>query len=167
MIIFQPIRKILYFYDRINYYIMFISIASISLIVFVNVILRYFFSYSLSWSIEVPLYLMIWSAGVGSRAALKSGDFIKFDYLQNKILVDKPRLFYGLRVFILLIMCIYLVYVIIYGVHLCISVYRHLTPMLQISMSIPYSAIPFGAFLMLITLFEEMFDMVAQQGDER
>jgi TRAP-type transport system small permease protein len=55
--------------------------TAIFLIVITTVITRYGFNYVLSWSEEVPRYLLIWVSFLGAAACVDLRDHIAFDYL--------------------------------------------------------------------------------------
>lgn len=55
--------------------------AAIFAIVIVTVVTRYGFNYVLSWSEEVPRYLLIWVSFLGAAACVDLRDHIAFDYL--------------------------------------------------------------------------------------
>jgi len=129
------------------------------LVIFINVVSRYFFYRAYPWVEEFSLFTMIWTAGIGARPALKSGDFIKFSFLEEKIYKVNIKLYYLLIIIILLLMLLFLFYTFIFGIQLSISVYRQLSPMLRIPMSIPYAAIPFGSFIMLLTIIEKLLSL--------
>ena len=57
--------------------------AIFAIIVF-TVITRYGFNYVLSWSEEVPRYLLIWISFLGAAACVDLRDHIAFDYLLNR-----------------------------------------------------------------------------------
>jgi TRAP-type C4-dicarboxylate transport system permease small subunit len=58
--------------------------AAIFAIVIVTVITRYGFDYVLSWSEEVPRYLLIWVSFLGAAACVDLRDHIAFDYLYKR-----------------------------------------------------------------------------------
>jgi TRAP-type C4-dicarboxylate transport system permease small subunit len=58
--------------------------AAIFAIVIVTVITRYGFNYVLSWSEEVPRYLLIWISFLGAAACVDLRDHIAFDYLYKR-----------------------------------------------------------------------------------
>ena len=67
--------KILEYYDRlldwiriIIKYVMLVMATAIFLIILFTVFSRYLFNYVLSWSEEVPRYLLVWIAFLGSSA---------------------------------------------------------------------------------------------------
>ena len=58
--------------------------AGIFAIVIVTVVTRYGFNYVLSWSEEVPRYLLIWISFLGAAACVDLRDHIAFDYLYKR-----------------------------------------------------------------------------------
>jgi TRAP-type C4-dicarboxylate transport system permease small subunit len=58
--------------------------AAIFAIVIVTVVTRYGFNYVLSWSEEVPRYLLIWISFLGAAACVDLRDHIAFDYLLKR-----------------------------------------------------------------------------------
>ena len=58
--------------------------AGIFAIVIVTVVTRYGFNYVLSWSEEVPRYLLIWISFLGAAACVDLRDHIAFDYLYRR-----------------------------------------------------------------------------------
>ncbi len=58
--------------------------AAIFAIIIVTVVTRYGFSFVLSWSEEVPRYLLIWVSFLGAAACVDLRDHIAFDYLLKR-----------------------------------------------------------------------------------
>ena len=58
--------------------------TAIFVIIVVTVITRYGFNYVLSWSEEVPRYLLIWISFLGAAACVDLRDHIAFDYLLKR-----------------------------------------------------------------------------------
>jgi TRAP-type transport system small permease protein len=58
--------------------------AAIFAIIIVTVVTRYGFRFVLSWSEEVPRYLLIWVSFLGAAACVDLRDHIAFDYLYNR-----------------------------------------------------------------------------------
>jgi TRAP-type C4-dicarboxylate transport system permease small subunit len=84
--------KILKYYDYfldwiriIVKYIMLVMATSIFAIILFTVFSRYLSNYVLSWSEEVPRYLLVWIGFLGAALAVDRKDHIGFDYLFNKL----------------------------------------------------------------------------------
>ncbi|MCP4398058.1 MAG: TRAP transporter small permease [bacterium] len=84
--------KILEYYDRlldwvriIVKYVMLVMTTAIFAIILFTVFSRYMFNYVISWSEEVPRYLLVWIGFLGAALAVDRKEHIGFDYLFNKL----------------------------------------------------------------------------------
>ena len=66
-------------------YIMLVMATSIFVIILFTVFSRYLSNYVLSWSEEVPRYLLVWIGFLGAALAVDRKDHIGFDYLFNML----------------------------------------------------------------------------------
>jgi len=162
----ELLKKALSAYDRLAYYILTFLLSLIAVILFTNVIFRYFFYAAFSWAEELTLFLMIWVAGIAARPALKSGEFITIDSLQRKLSKTSPIALLIVRIIVLAAIFVYLLVVLVSGIDLCLKVQRQTSPMLVISMAIPYAAMPFGALVMLITAVEQLVQTLKEGKKE-
>jgi len=75
--------KILAFLDKILSFFedwtLFISVMVALLALFINVVLRYGFNYSLAWSEELVREVIIYTTFIGCSAAVKNRSMIKID----------------------------------------------------------------------------------------
>ncbi len=60
-------------------------VGVMTVIIILQVFMRYLFLYSLSWSEEVARYLMIWVSFLGASLALKYGFHIGVEFVINRI----------------------------------------------------------------------------------
>ena len=58
-----------------------VSLLLTTLILFVNVVLRYVFSASTSWAEEMIRYLMIWITFIGGSVCVRHSAHIRMDFL--------------------------------------------------------------------------------------
>ena len=84
--ILNVIDKILTFFED---WTLFISVMAALLALFVNVVLRYGFNYTLAWSEELVREVIIYTTFIGCGAAVKNRSMIKIDALLQ--LVPKLR----------------------------------------------------------------------------
>jgi len=130
-------------------YIPALLMIATSLLVFVQVVLRYVFSGSIIWVEEFARYGIVWFVFLGSSLAVKKGAHATVDVLVE-FLPGKPKKAVKLlATAISLGFCILIAW---YGLDLVLRVQRmgNITPTMKIPMSIPYLAIPAGCFLMAI-----------------
>lgn len=69
--------------DDLEAWLMIVLLGAATVIVFAQVIMRYFFGNSLSWSEEAARYLFIWLIYIGISYAAKHDKHIKVDMLLN------------------------------------------------------------------------------------
>jgi TRAP-type C4-dicarboxylate transport system permease small subunit len=113
-----------------------------------HVVMRYVFNNALTWSEEFLRFAMVWftlvSAAVLHHQKGHVGIIIFRDMFPDRLRAFCIRL-------IPLLAVIATASVTINGVRLLLRTYKQMTPALNISMAIPYAAIPVGFFFM--TLF--------------
>ena len=119
--------------------------------VFVQVFLRYVFSYSSRWTLEVSRYLMIWAVLLVSGPALKHGVLVGVD-------MAVERLPAGVRIWIVCVgralMGLFSLVIIFQALKLMQSQWEmnQLSPALEIPMPLVYLAMPVGFLVFLIYL---------------
>lgn len=139
--------------DHLEEYFGFFSLIFASLLIFVQVVLRYVFNYSLYWSEEVARYLIIWFIFIGSSIAVREKAHATVDLL----LVYLPPLFKRiLSILGSVIAIIFFVLIIQSGIQTIENVmqFNNVTPALGIPMYIPYLAIPVGSTLMILRFIQ-------------
>lgn len=118
----------------------------IAAILFIQVMLRYFFVYSLPWPEEASRYLIIWVVMLAGSLLVKDEQLVTVDFLDKlwprKLIVYRNVLFRLLLAFLLAVLFWQ-------GIDLATFSANRTTTALQISWFWPYLAIPVGAALML------------------
>ena len=133
------------------------AILGASLILFANVILRYFFAKGLVWAEELVRYLIIWMVFVGGSVAARQSNHINVDVLVN-LLPDKPRLLV-LRV-LRVLAALFCVALCVWGARLTLLIKAsgQITPGMQMPMYWAYLAIPVGSGLMALRFLQAAFE---------
>ena len=62
-----------------------VVLAAMALAVFVQVLLRYVFTYALDGLDEVPRYLFVWLVMIGAAAAMHRGEHTALDYFRQRL----------------------------------------------------------------------------------
>jgi TRAP-type C4-dicarboxylate transport system permease small subunit len=62
-----------------------VLLATMTLAVFVQVLLRYVFTYALDGLDEVPRYLFVWLVMIGAAAAMHRGEHTALDYFRERL----------------------------------------------------------------------------------
>jgi len=143
-------------YNKIEENLLFASLIFTVTVTFIQVVMRYVFSNSLSWSEEAVRYVFIWQTWIGASYAVR-----KKRHLRVEAFVDRlhgvPRKFIELVVLALWIL--FGCFLIYKGYQLTKLIYMRgqISAALGISMAIPYAAIPVGSFFMTLRLVVEAF----------
>lgn len=77
-------KKLINFYNKFEEYILITSLVVTVIVIFAQVVTRYVFNSSLSWSEEFSRYLFVWQTWLGSSLALKEGKHIRLEVLDKK-----------------------------------------------------------------------------------
>ena len=115
--------------------------------VFLQVIFRYVVNHPLSWSEELARYVFVWASMLGASMGIKKKTHFCLDALLKSF---PPPIKKIIEVLLYAIMCILLVVLVYYGTQFSAELAIQTAPGLNISMAIPYAAIPVGGLLMLL-----------------
>lgn len=154
--------------DNIEEYIAATLLIITSIIVFVEVVLRSAFNYSMSWSSEAAIYLIIWFIFIGSSVAIRKKAHVTVDAIVVLLPAFLKKVFAIIAYSLSVIFCIVLVKVGWDMVNLAVN--RGITtPAMGIPMYLPYLAVPVGFFLMLLRfsqeLIKEIKSLFLKEGD--
>ena len=146
------IEKILGFFDKILSFFedwtLFISVMLALVALFVNVVLRYGFNYTLAWSEELVREVIIYTTLIGCSAAIKHRKMIKIDASVQLL----PKLKVPLNFFSNLVTLIFSSFMIYYGWLMAVLQYRthQKTIIMQIPLVYLYAILPLMGILMFI-----------------
>jgi TRAP-type C4-dicarboxylate transport system permease small subunit len=132
-----------------NRAIIFLMMAVMATLVFTNVITRYIFNFSIIWAEEVSQYLMVWIAFLGAGLALRQGRHVAIEIFQDRLRAPHGR---ALRAAIAGMILVFLAVLTVLGVQFVAFAWIQETPVLNISLGIPYLAVPIGAMLFVLHL---------------
>jgi TRAP-type C4-dicarboxylate transport system permease small subunit len=123
--------------------------GALFVLVMAQILFRYVFKISAPWTEEAARYLMIWMALLAAGLAFQKGGHFNIDFVTSRLRPKTRRkvaLFTGLLTF-LFVLCI-----IIWGVPFAILGFFTISPGLEITMFLPYLAIPVAGGLMMLNL---------------
>ena len=157
--------KILDFLDGVltffEEWTLFISVIVALIALFVNVVLRYGFNYSLAWSEELVREVIIYTTFIGCSAAVKARSMIKIDASVQLL----PKLKMPLTYFSNFVVMIFAGMMIYYGI-LMVEM-QHRTHQKTIIMEIPYvvlySILPLMGIMMLIRAIQVIYQDIVEQ----
>ncbi|SKC89355.1 TRAP transporter small permease [Maledivibacter halophilus] len=120
-----------------------------SLLVFVQVVLRYQFNYSISWSEELSRIMIAWFIFLGSSMAVKDNAHVNMDALFILTSGKFKQILSILIDFINIIFCILIVIAGVEMIQSAIDIGSKATS-INIPLYVPYASVPVGVFLMMI-----------------
>ncbi len=154
---------------RLNQGLVVALMASMAVLVFVNVVTRYLFNHSIIWVEELTQYEMIWITYLGAGLALREGRHVAVDTLQD-LLSPLPRRW--LRTLIAAAMALFMAVLVVLGVQIAAFTWQQETPVMNLPTGLPYLAVPVGAAgcLLHLLLFwrrfvERRFERADDPGD--
>jgi TRAP-type C4-dicarboxylate transport system permease small subunit len=124
--------------------------ALMVLLVFMNVVCRYILNFSIIWAEEISQYLMVWVAFLGAGLALREGRHVAIEILQDHLPSTARKM---TRHFVAMLVILFMAMLTLLGFQFAYFAWDQETPVLNISLGIPYLAVPIGALLLLIHLF--------------
>src|SRR5262245_28723915 len=141
------------------------ALAFASLLLFVNVVLRYWFLAPISWAEELTLYVMVWIVFVGSSVAIRTRGHIAIDLLP---LVLSPAGRRRLAIFIALTVLAFLAVFFHYSLEhtLRVRISGQVTPVMQGPMWLAYLAMPVGSALMILRTCQVLWRFAREGADD-
>jgi len=130
-------------------------VAVMTVIIIIQVFLRYLFLYSLSWSEEVARYLMIWASFLGASLAVKYGLHIGVEFVINRIAGGPKR---AITLAAKASMLFFLILFTIGGLQVAWALRDQDSPALLFSMFYAYLSAPVGGVFMIIQVLHSIFE---------
>ena len=161
--------KILDFLDKIltffEEWTLFVTVIVALVALFINVVLRYGFNYSLAWSEELVREVIIYTTFVGCSAAVKNRSMIKIDASVQLL----PKLKMPLTYFSNFVIMIFSLMMIYYG-SLMVEL-QHRTNQKTIIMEIPlvilYCILPLMGVMMFIRSIQVIYQDIMEQRAQK
>lgn len=143
-----------YLWHHLEEIILLPSLAFSVVLLFIQIICRYVFHNSLSWSEELARYLFVWQCWLGISYSAKKGTHLRITVI-HKLFGKTGR--DVLEMLILLVWMGFCVYLMYRGFELTAMTARYgqVSTAMRLPMQYCYAAIPVGAGLMLIRLIEK------------
>ncbi|WP_226037837.1 TRAP transporter small permease [Aquibacillus saliphilus] len=131
----------------------------VTVLLFVNIVLRFGFSANRSWAEEFIRYVMIWITFIGASVCFRKGMHVGVDFLMDLL---KGKTKKGLQLFVNLICIVFMVFLIRYSIELVLFTQNtgQITPSLQIPLYYVYLAIPVGSALSLVHLLIQTIQLI-------
>lgn len=126
-------------------------------LVFLNVVTRYVFDFSLNWAEELSRYLMIWTAYLGMGIAMLENRHVAIDMLQDRLPAGARKALRAVNGAILIASIAALTYL---GFRYSIFAWHHETASLQLSVGLMYLTIPIGSIMFILYMITSFRDYV-------
>lgn len=132
--------------------------AIMTILVFIQVVMRYVFSNSLSWSEEMARFIFLWLSWIGASYAVKERSHFRVEMFAD-MLKGKARKYF--EYLILIIWFLFSFAMAYYGTKLLLFIYDtgQCSAAMDIPMTWPYASVPAGCVLMCIRLIVEMYKL--------
>jgi len=146
-------------WDNIEEYLLVYSLMFSVALVFIQVIMRYVFSSSLSWSEELARYIFLWQIWVGASYAVKEHRHLRIEIIQDLIkdTVKKKKF----ELFVLTLWLCFSLFLTYEGSYLTSLLFERgqVSPAMRIPMAYAYASVPVGCALMSARLICEMISI--------
>jgi TRAP-type C4-dicarboxylate transport system permease small subunit len=154
-------RRVRKAFDRIEEVFLVSSLAFNVVLIFIQVIMRYVFQNSLSWSEELARYVFLWQTWVGASYAVKMRRHFRVEMLVD-LLKGRLRKWYELAV--LLVWCAFALFIAWQGSVLTHFLIRRwqVSAAMQIPIAWAYASVPAGCAMMGARLLWEMKDLLRE-----
>lgn len=146
--------------DHIETYLSAILLVFFSVLVIVQVVMRYVFNSPLTWSEELSRYAFVWFVYTSAAYAVRYQRHVKFTFLVNSL--NKISYVYGqiVKIIALFLWIGFLIFIDYYSIQMVINQYNtgQVSAANQIPMYIVYLGLPLGAFLMTFRVTQHIIN---------
>ncbi len=145
-------------WDNFEEYILIVSFIFLVPLLFMQIVMRYVFHDSLSWSEELARFIFLWQIWLGASYAVKKTRHIRIDIIKGKLSVRQNFILEISITFLCISFCLFLA---INGSEMVNQIFRlgQISPALLLPMGYPYLSIPVGASLMTIRYLEKLWEL--------
>ena len=146
------------FLDNFEEYFCVWTMAIMTVIVFIQVVMRYVFSNSLSWSEELARFIFLWLSWMGASYAVKERSHFRVEMFAN-MTKGKTRIYF--EYMILIVWFVFSFFLAWQGTMLLIFLQEtgQESAAMQIPMTWPYASVPIGCTLMCLRLLVEFYKL--------
>lgn len=142
--------------EKLEEYFLVISMMAMVVIIFMQIVMRYVFNDSLTWSEEIARYIFLWQIWVGLSYGVKKSKHIRVEIIKYHLNAKGKKIIEMIATLIWMAFGIFLFYRA--GIVMT-KVYSsgQLAPATHLPMWLPYASVFVGVGLMLIRLLQKVF----------
>jgi len=155
--------KIFSYLEKFLSFLIVLLISFMVLFIFSQVVARFILNMPLSWTEEISRHIMIWMAFIATSVAYRHGAHLSIDLLATTL---KPKARLVLRIFFLLIIIGFLIFMVRYGIELTQKTFNQRSSSLGYRMSYVYLAVPSSGIIMIIFSIEKIINLLMRKEDE-
>jgi len=146
------------FLDNFEEYFCVWTMAIMTILIFIQVVMRYVFSNSLSWSEEMARFIFLWLSWIGASYAVKERGHFRVEMFADMI---KGRARVLFEYMVLIVWFVFSFVLVWYGTKLLLFLYDtgQVSAAMQIPMTFPYASVPAGCALMCVRLVIEIYKL--------
>lgn len=133
--------------EKLYSLVLLIGFIAMMLVIGGNVLLRYMFSYSITWSNSFGRYAYIYIVFMGTAVGYKQDGHAVVGIVYDAVPAAGKVIF---DVFHYILMILYSLFLILRGTQYAISMWPTIDPILHLSLGIVYLAVPISAFALLL-----------------
>ncbi len=158
-------NKINYFMNNIEEYVSILLFSSLIILCFLQILFRFVFNFSLSWTEELSLYVFIALVYISASLAVIRGAHVRVEVIDNYIKGANKRI---LDTIIDLSFAIFMIYIGYYGIEITIEALdvEQTTPALGWSSGWVYAVVPFSFYLISLRLIQRAYLRLTNKLDE-
>lgn len=149
-------KGIIFYYDHFEEIVLFIMMVIMVIVIFFQVIMRYVFNNSLSWSEELGRYIFIWLSWLGVSIGARKGGHIRIEMLADRLPFRSCQVLNIISDLIVLAICFVLVYNGVYLIDKLLMIKAKSAP-LGISQAWGYAAVPVGCTIMIMRSLQSLW----------
>ncbi|MFD1606968.1 TRAP transporter small permease [Oceanobacillus luteolus] len=141
---------------KLEEWVLIISLIILVLIVFVQVLSRYFLNYSFAWSEEIARYILIWVAWISVSYSIRRQEHLRIEFLKDRF---SPTVQKYIELVVLILWFLFAIFLAIEGTNVILGIQSsgQTSPSIGMPMWIAYLAIPVGGLLMTIRLIQQVY----------
>ena len=133
------------------------------ILVIAQILFRYVLKISAPWTEEAARYLMIWMALLAAGLAFQKGHHFNIDFVTSRLRAKTRR---QIARFTDLLTSVFILCIILWGVPFAILGFFTISPGLEITMFLPYLAIPVAGGVMMLNLIVYLAGLRGAKGKE-
>jgi len=160
------LKRIIYSYDKTEEVILVISLAVTVILIFAQILMRWLFNNSITWSEELARYIFIWQIWLGTSIGFKDDKHIRITIVRDKLKEKGQAVYDIIARFILLVFC---VFIIVFGMKMVEQLVNtnYLSAALRMPMYWVYMALPFSSLIVCLRIIAKMvndFKILCKKG---